>query len=52
MKKNWKTTLSGIVAILIGGVQIVKSGGNVDETSIGLITVGIGQILGKDHDSE
>lgn len=51
--KNWKTTVSGIIAIVIalaGAAQALISGGAVDWTAvISAIIAGVGLISAKDN---
>lgn len=56
MKKSWRTTTSGIISILLGGLAIagpVVSGGGIPPAenltgAIGLIIAGIGLLNAKD----
>lgn len=45
--KNWKTTVLGLVTIVI---SLLSSKGHIDTATAAAITSGAGLILSKDHD--
>lgn len=47
--KNWKTTLAGVVTIVL---TILTSKGKIDSTTAGGISAGVGLILASDIDTE
>ena len=56
MKKNWKTSLSGIMAIVFGGWAVAQPiiggqtpDGNALAQALTAIMAGIGLIAAKDH---
>jgi hypothetical protein len=46
--RNWKTTITGVAAIL-SGVKIYISTGNINEALTAIIA-GVGLLFAKDHD--
>jgi hypothetical protein len=46
-RKNWKTTLLGLVTIIIG---LITGKGHLDAQTGGAIVAGVGLILAKDSD--
>lgn len=49
IKRNWKTTLAGILAIFSGGVAIYNNPANLnDPQTLAAIAGGVGLILAKD----
>jgi hypothetical protein len=46
--KNWKTTLAGLITIV---VSLLSSKGKIDGPTATAITMGTGLILAKDHDT-
>lgn len=48
---NWKTTICGVMAIIFACVSLYNGWCGYGE-SIGSFMVGIGLILGKDHDAK
>jgi hypothetical protein len=47
IKKNWKTTILGLVTIIIG---LITGKGHLDAQTGGAIVAGVGLILAKDAD--
>jgi len=57
MPKNWKTTISGIFSLILGGISIVHPiinsqvpDSNTMTQAAALIAAGIGLIVAKDSD--
>lgn len=46
--KNWKTTLAGVITIV---VSLLTAHGKVNATDATAITAGVGLILANDHDN-
>jgi len=46
--KNWKTTVAGLITIV---VSLLTSKGKIDGATATAITMGTGLIFAKDHDN-
>ncbi len=50
-RRNWKTTIAGIFALAITGLQVYQNPASLlDPSTFGGITAGVGLILAKDGD--
>lgn len=47
---NWKTTLSGIVAIAGVVVKLINNPTSMDASDVAAVTAGVGLLLAKDKD--
>lgn len=47
--KNWKTSLTGIAAIISVAVKLINAPSSLDAADVGAVLAGIGLLTAKDH---